>query len=393
MPDFIQPFYADYKGIKAAPGGLAPADGTRTKNFTTTAVSGPEFFLPLQHERISAVRIASDTGIVAWADLSTNTWYFTDTAGAGTVLPSPQPDPIVQYDFATGIPAFVISDPSPLDAALGVFASLSVEVQLASTVYSQGTPSPAVFSSFQENVASYSADLQAQLVRLDRDLRARGSQVITPAGFVINGCAAAYVGPSGLTFVDPVDIGGGPGQLPADPANLTAQHLRNHPSVFVRGTDSLRSVGSLAGASSDFEFQPVVADGIPLTFENPDGDTVVNAEIFSIPQPPLFTRWTVVLDGVVYTGWFEVPNGNPNGLTRPRDLYQAIFGRSLSRDGNDPTFIWAPDNANSQMVRTQLVRDWEHLVYARIDGYIGENGPIVPEQVYTLEQGGGPPPD
>lgn len=397
--DFYVPAYVQYQAIKAINGGTPPADATRTVQLTVPVGGGPDYFVPAIGQEIRSLMFTTDTGVTAMAfpddsGAGVNKWVFWEAGGAGTIVESPQTTPLFTYDFAQRVPSFNVEDPSALSSALAGASTFVIVAELKEAdTWGDADPGNAVLVSWQKNVANYNPDLTSQLVTLDQRIRSRGNQFLTPSGVAVNGAAAGFLGPGVVTYVGPTDIGGGPDQLPPDPINLTADLLENHPTVFVRASESVRAVGSLYSEGQPRDLA-LLSTGIPLLHIDQPGNVVskINAQPLVIDRPPTFTEWTIILDGVLYRGWFEVPNGNPNGLIRPRDLYQAIFARASGQDGDRPTWIYLPGLTPDGVVYypQQLLRSMDFLAYARISGYADAEGPIIGTPVYQQEE---PPPN
>lgn len=379
MPDFFFAAGAAHKGIPAAPKGTAYANADRLLETPPQTIGGgaPYTLIPFEafgERLIPGTWIVADNGVTAVV-VDANTWQ----TNVGTL--SPQTAPALDVT-PNGFPFAFIQDGTPLDAALlgatsiQLFARVSPIAEIDADSYT-----PETFGMWAQSVAALTPDVVAATIEAyDRRIRANGGQFVTPSGVVVTGASAGLVGIDRRVFVAPTDIGGGADQLPPDAANLTARALENHPTVFYGRSDSQRAAG-LLGAHAG-----VVSEPRPLlTPIPPPGSGVqVNALPLVVTGVPTFALWTVVLDGCLYRGFFAVPGGNPAGLVRPRDLFQATFNQARAT-GTAPTWIYQIDPVAGP-VRSILIRGWERLSYARCELLFDENGPLPIAPVYTPEE-------
>lgn len=382
MPDFYLPASMAHKGIPAAPKGTAYANATRQIRLTQPVLAGSAIFiaaLPAFNQRIQpGTWIRSDNDVVARI-VDDLTWEL----GDGTL--SPQTVPTVQEQ--QGQTFAVIEDGTPLEAALvGATEVEMVAIVAPISEIQADAYSPETFGLWVQSVPALTpAVIEQAIERYDRRIRAQGGLFTTPSGVVVTGAAAGFVGLNRRIWVTPTDIGGGADQLPPDPANLTARALENHPTVFVGRSDSARATGLIVDTTNPAA--AIVSEPRPLLSPLPEPEIglFVNAEPLVVAGVPTHALWTVVLDGCLYRGFFEVPDGNPNGLVRPRDLFQATFNASRAT-GSVPTWIVTFDPVAGP-VRATLIRGWERLSYAQCEQLVNFENPLTIGPVYDNEEG------
>lgn len=165
--------------------------------------------------------------------------------------------------------------------------------------------------------------------------RMAGPQVTLPGGGIVHQCNRTYVDPWSRVWLGPGDIGLGAAQLPPSLDLVTANALRNFPSIFLRRTDSVRGVRAPSAASSN---------GVNTGQAAP--------AVFQVVRPPLYSRWRIWIDSrfadVIVAhpvgSDFRTPAAAWNGVWaaaalgiqdyhNPLPIYRRIDG-----GGDDPTF-------------------------------------------------------
>lgn len=119
-------------------------------------------------------------------------------------------------------------------------------------------------------------------------------------------CKLALLLSSGLIWLRPGDVGNGAHQIPAAVANNGASHYAFFPGVFLRRTDFLRDLSTIAPAAAD----PVttLAGALPL---------------FQVDRPPTHSRWVLQLDGQFRV--VTIAHPTPSDLRKPLEIWNAVL--------------------------------------------------------------------
>lgn len=328
--NFLVPIQFCYGAISAESAGPQPGNASQAlalavngdiPGFAYTYSAGETTIVEAQGAELQSVRLQFTlSGVVAWTSRGELTWYYIDTAG-GTAGRSPQLTPTMDGD------RFNIEAGSALDLLLSAGEPISGSVMVPNRNGHASQKSSTLGMLYTDALG----DIGEDLLTLDRRIRARQGSFTTRSGVTVLGAAAGFNGPDAMVYVAPGDIGGGNDQIPNNPLEVTSDDLENHPSVFLRRTDNLRSIDALNVQREGYDIAnpaPLVTTEVgPPPVEDP------NFSVFAVVRDPLYVAWRIVADGARYDLLLKVPD-NAIGARRPRDLYQATVGPMLAADGS-----------------------------------------------------------
>jgi len=339
--NFLVPVQFCYGAISAESAGPQPGNASQAlalavngdvPGFAYTYAAGETTIVEAQGAELQSVRLQFTlSGVVAWTSRGELTWYFADTAG-GTVGRSPQLTPTLSGD------RFNIEAGSALDLLLSAGEPISGSVHVPNRNGHASQKSSTLGMLYTDSLG----DIGDDLLELDERIRARMGSFSTRSGVTIQGAAAGFNGPDGLVWVAPGDIGSGDDQIPSNPLEVTSDDLENHPSVFLRRTDNLRSIDAL---NVDREGYDIINPPPLVTQEaGPPPVETPNFGVIAIIRDPLYVAWRIVADGARYDLLLKVPEGQV-GARRPRDLFQATIAPMLAADGALVAPLYTYDSA------------------------------------------------
>lgn len=196
------------------------------------------------------------------------------------------------------------------------------------------------------------ADLEATIRRVERELWGSGGVFTTPAGNRINACSFAAPLPEGLVYVASGDIGVGDNQIPADVASNTGDRYRNHPGVFF--------AHKTGGDQRSIEAIGYDADADPVS--GFDGSLY----IIEITAAPVASRWIWVVDGSPMEAVILHPTGSD--YRRPRDIWNNVVAAAMSSPApNQGPLLYRDSVSGVDRVFAPLATtmDLQRLQYAR----------------------------
>lgn len=198
----------------------------------------------------------------------------------------------------------------------------------------------------------------ASLAAVDYARNAGAGLVISRNGQQVRlaDCGSAWPTAAGTFWIDPADVGIGPGQIPADPTQLTAAALAGHPAVFVRGPQSVHGLQSQQGDAG----LKALNLPIPLT-------PVV---VYTVDAAPVGSRWCICMDGQAFR--VDVQHDPAANLRRPADIWNAIIVDGIERPrpndlamtqfvGSVPPFTWRTRGRFARLSYLQYARCVEML--------------------------------
>ena len=233
-------------------------------------------------------------------------------------------------------------------------------------------PPPPPRGSFASDAAGDTADDQpaASLAAVDYARQAGAGAMISRGGVAVRLAdgGSAWSTAAGVYWVDPSDVGVGIGKIPADPTMLTADVLRGHPAVFVRGP---MKVHALASQQADSAL-PAINLAIPLT----------PVEVWTVDAPPDGSRWCFVVDGQAFR--VDINHLGMN-LRRPADIWNAIIVGGIEQPrpadlgmtqlvGSVPPLVW---RTRGRFTRLSF------LEYARFVEPLFAGGPPAVTNIYA----------
>jgi len=174
----------------------------------------------------------------------------------------------------------------------------------------------------------------------------------------IDNCAAAFFTAAARFWVDPADVGVGPGQIPPTPATLMLAQLDGHPSVFVRRTSSFR--GLVGQQPNTIPASPLVAIQQAVVATTP-------VDVFVVNRPPTHSQWALSIDGVSILATFEHPPAS--NLRRPGDIYKTVVGPAIANVNSNAAPIRqinvASDGVSNAFLGRGLLSRLNYTEYAR----------------------------
>lgn len=121
----------------------------------------------------------------------------------------------------------------------------------------------------------------------------------------LRGCGYSALAPDCVCYVDPADIGSGPGQIPTAVSANTAAAFRSHPGAFFRRTQYTRS---LARVYRDNDTVNASTVGQPV-------------RIVTVDSQPATSDWLLIFDGVPMV--VTLGHGGQD-YRRPRDIWNGV---------------------------------------------------------------------